>query len=63
MTTPRVTPIVPTRPESGRDDFADEPVRTPRRPPYSRPSQRELVRASLMAEHAYADYHGDAVTP
>jgi hypothetical protein len=46
MTTPRVTPIVPARAEPARDDFADEPVRTPRRPPYSRPSQRELVRAS-----------------
>jgi hypothetical protein len=63
MTTPRVTPIPAARADSARDDFADEPLRTPRRPPYSRPSQRELVRAALMAEHAFVDYHGDRVTP
>jgi hypothetical protein len=63
MNTPRVTPYVGAVERVERDDFADDPARTPRRPPYRRPTQRELVRQALLAEGAYADYHGDRVTP
>ena len=51
MSTPRVTEITrrPTRVE--HDDFADEPVRTPRRPPYNRAAMRRAIQRSLLETH------------
>jgi hypothetical protein len=48
MIDPRVTEVPLPRALHERDDFADEPVRKPRREPYRRPEQREMVRASLL---------------
>jgi hypothetical protein len=47
------TPLVHT-PLDGESDG-----RRPNRTPYHRASQRELVRASLLSEGAFSDYHGD----
>jgi hypothetical protein len=50
MTTATVTETPLRLARTERDDFADEPLRRPRRRPYHRPtSQRELVQASLDA--------------
>jgi hypothetical protein len=56
MTTPTVTETPRALAHTERDDFADEPMRRPRREPYRRASQRELVRQSLIGDmhtHAY----------
>jgi len=51
MIDPRVTEVPLPHARQERDDFADEPVRKPRREPYRRASQREMVRASLLELH------------
>jgi hypothetical protein len=56
VTTARVTETTLQLTAVDRDDFADEPVRAPRRPPYRRAEQRRLVRQSLALDlhtHAY----------
>jgi hypothetical protein len=51
MLTPRVNEVPIGRERQTRDDFSDEfEVRAPRRPPYRRATQRELVRAAVMFE-------------
>lgn len=49
-------PLAPTE----RDDFADDGPRRPRLTPYHRPSQAELVRASLDSELCAHTYDGEA---
>lgn len=56
MSTPTVTEIRLPSARVERDDFADEPVRRPRRLPYDRAAEREMIRRSLDLElhtHAY----------
>jgi hypothetical protein len=51
MLTPRVTEVQTDRMRPSRDDFADDAdSRKPRRPPYRRATQRELVRAAVLGE-------------
>lgn len=71
MTTATVTETTRELAHTERDDFADEPrhrhgenaeeaerhPRQPRRRPYHRASQRELVRASLDL-HLHTDHYG-----
>jgi hypothetical protein len=55
VSTPTVTEIRPVHVAVERDDFADE-LRSPRRPPYDRAAEREMIRASLnvyLHTHAY----------
>jgi hypothetical protein len=67
MITPLVTELVPEPPPHRRHgenaEQAEQRPRRPRRQPYHRPSQRELVRASVMIDGRFDDYHGDAVQP
>jgi hypothetical protein len=51
MLTPRVNEVLTDRMRPSRDDFADDTdSRRPRRPPYRRATQRELVRAAVLFE-------------
>jgi hypothetical protein len=56
MLTPTVREIPRAHMRPERDDFADDMIRQPRREPYRRASQRQLVRASLQAESHHANY-------
>ena len=51
MSTPRVTEIPARRAVVEHDDFADEPVRSPRRPPYDRAAMRRMIQRSLLETH------------
>lgn len=59
---PIVTELVPEPPRRRHGENAEQAENHPRRPrrtPYHRPSQRELVRASLMIDGRFDDYHAD----
>lgn len=58
MLIPRVTEI-PRKRHGENAEQGDRGPRQPRRAPYHRPSQRELVRQALALEGRFDDYHGD----
>lgn len=62
MLTPIVNELVPEPPRKRHGENAEQAERHPRRPrsqPYHRASQREIVRASLMTDGRFDDYHAD----